>query len=330
MKRSQKNTFGKAALAGALAGGAVLLALKLSQGQRRARQETRGKSEAAVLTEKSAEVDGVTMRWLEHGHGQPVVFIHGIPTCPQLWRKVLPRLRGARALAWEMVGYGASIPEGKNCDISVARQADYLLAWLKELGIEQAVFVGHDLGGGVVQIAAVRRPEVCAGLLLTNAIGYDSWPVPSVKLLRAMGGVVRHLPPAAIKLILWTLFRLGHDDQRVAAASGRLHWRNYAQHDAAPALVRQVRSLHVEDTLAIVDALPHLRVPARIVWGAADGFQKVRYGEKFARDLGATLQRIEGGKHFTPEDHPDRIAAVLNSLLEEVGAAEGYDAPRAV
>jgi pimeloyl-ACP methyl ester carboxylesterase len=35
--------------------------------------------------------------------------------------------------------------------------------------------------------------------------------------------------------------------------------------------------------------------------------------------LGTTLRRIEGGKHFTPEDHPEVIAA-LNDLVLEVQA----------
>jgi hypothetical protein len=35
-----------------------------------------------------------------------------------------------------------------------------------------------------------------------------------------------------------------------------------------------------------------------------------------AADLGTTLQTIPGGKHFTPEDQHDRIAAAINDLLE--------------
>jgi pimeloyl-ACP methyl ester carboxylesterase len=83
--------------------------------------------------------------------------------------------------------------------------------------------------------------------------------------------------------------------------------------------VRQTRSLDVRDTLAVAHELSHLNVPARVVWGAADGFLKVGYGERLARDLGTTLERIEGGKHFTPEDHPERIAAAVNDLLLEDG-----------
>ncbi len=147
-----------------------------------------------MMVSKTAEADGIAMRWEEHGEGPPLVLVHGIPTGPALWRHVLPLVPGARCLAWEMVGYGASIPAGQNRNISVARQADYLVSWLRHLNIENAVLAGHDLGGGVVQIAAVKHPDLCSGLFLTNAIGYDSWPISSVKTMRAAGPVVRHLP----------------------------------------------------------------------------------------------------------------------------------------
>ncbi len=65
--------------------------------------------------------------------------------------------------------------------------------------------------------------------------------------------------------------------------------------------------------------MPSLRLPARIVWGVADQFQKIAFGERLAQDLEAPLRRIEGGKHFTPEDHPDVIAEEITSL---VGDAE--------
>jgi pimeloyl-ACP methyl ester carboxylesterase len=257
------------------------------------------------------------MRWEEYGDGFPIVLVHGIPTCPALWRHVAPQLEG-RALAWEMVGYGASITAGRDRDISVSRQADYLLAWLDEVGVERAVFVGHDLGGGVLQIAAVRAPARCAGMVLTNAIGYDSWPIPSVKAMRAMGAVVERLPNSVFRPVFASFIRLGHDEASRATESLDIHWSHYAEHQAAAAMIRQVRSLDVRDTLAVQDALRDLRVPARVVWGAADQFQKVQYGERFAWDLRTEMHRIEGGKHWTPEDHPNDIAAATNEVLGEV------------
>jgi pimeloyl-ACP methyl ester carboxylesterase len=268
---------------------------------------------------QSATVDGITMRWLEAGEGTPVVLVHGIPTSPQLWRHVIPHREG-RALAWEMVGFGGSIPEGRGRDIGLDRQADHLLAFLDHLGIDRAVLAGHDLGGGVVQIAAVRAAERCAGLFLTNAVAYDSWPIPSVKAMRALSAAVERTPDAAFRGVLASLLWRGHDDRGRAREALDVHWQPYARHGAAAAMIHQVRALDVMDTLAIQDELPRLDVPARIVWGAADQFQKVAYGERLARALRAPLHRIEGGRHFTPEDHPDVVATHLNDLVREVGA----------
>ena len=85
-------------------------------------------------------------------------------------------------------------------------------------------------------------------------------------------------------------------------------------------MIQQVRSLNVNDTLAIADQIPNLEVPARLVWGAADQFQKIGYGYRLAYELGAPLDRIEEGKHFVPEDHPEEVATAVNGLLEQTAS----------
>jgi len=260
-------------------------------------------------------LDGEPVRWLEHGEGAPVVLVHGVPTSPRLWRHVLPLVRG-RCLALEMRGYGSSIPdEGGDRDLGLAAQADRLLRWLDLVGVEASVLVGHDLGGGVAQIAAVRGPGRFSGIMLTNAVCYDSWPIPSVKAMRRAAPILRYLPETALYPSFVQLIHRGHDNRARALESLGMHWQHYVAHGAARSLMRQVSALRVEDTLAIADQLPALGLPARVVWGEADQFQKVEYGRRLAADLGTTLQIIPGGKHFTPEDHPDAIAAAVNELL---------------
>ncbi|MEQ3626853.1 MAG: alpha/beta hydrolase [Celeribacter sp.] len=268
----------------------------------------------------TAPVEGIPMRWEETGTGDPVILLHGIPTCPALWRDVAPLIRNRRVLAWEMPGYGASIPEGRDRDISVGTQADYLVAWMRSQGIHRAILVGHDLGGGVAQIAAVRHPEMVSGLLLTNAISYDSWPIPMVNAIAATGSIVEHAPDGALRQLMKMMFTKGHETDAAAEAALNAHLPHYERHDGAEAFVRQTQSLDVEDTKAIVDRLPTLGIPARIVWGVADDFQKIEYGERLSRDLNAPLRKIEGGLHFTPEDHPQILAEEINALADTVAA----------
>ena len=268
------------------------------------------------MRRRSIQVDDIAMSWLEHGEGRPVVFIHGVPTSPELWKEVMLRLWGVRALAWEMVGYGSSMDEGRGRDLSVARQADYLRAWLDQLGIERPILVGHDLGGGVAQIAAVREPERYSGLLLTNSIGYDNWPVPSVMVLRASGRLLRRLPQPLFKALLLTFYVRGHSSLAKARTAYRRHAPHYLRSGGAAALQRQIRWLDASDTRQVADRLKALPLPAMIVWGAADVFLKIDYGRRFANDLRAPLREIRGGRHFIPEDQPNILADELQRFAD--------------
>lgn len=275
---------------------------------------------------QSALVDGILMRWEQHGtHGDgagsgvPVVMLHGIPTHPRLFRYVIPRVaaRGVRCLAWELVGFGGSMAEGLSRDISLGRQAEYLLSWLNHLDIARAVLVGHDLGGGVVQRFAAAHPERCAGLVLADAVAYDNWPVPAVRAARAMSGMIARLPPALLKPALFAgFFNLGHDAPELLNESVELHWRHYAGPIGPAAFAHQLRSLDNGDTKALAGQLAKLSLPARVIWGEQDPLG-LESAERLASELRAPLRRIPGGRHFTPEDHPDVVADAINELLAQ-------------
>ncbi len=190
-----------------------------------------------------------------------------------------------------------------------------MASWMREVGIESALLVGHDLGGGVAQILAVRQPELVRGLVLMNSICYDSWPIPSVKAMRVMGSAVERLPNSVFRQVYSTFLRRGHDNGERAKESIEEHWPYYERAGGAAAMIRQARSLDVNDTLAIAEQIPNLEVPVRLVWGAADQFQKIGYGYRLAYELGAPIERIEDGKHFVPEDHPEQVIAAVNELL---------------
>jgi pimeloyl-ACP methyl ester carboxylesterase len=109
---------------------------------------------------------------------------------------------------------------------------------------------------------------------------------------------------------------LGGGVVHIAADIGE-HWTPYVTHGAAAALMRQIHPLTASDTKEISGRLHTLGLPARVVWGEADGFQKIEFGERLAAELGCDIIRIPKGKHFTPEDHPVEVAAAINSLLSE-------------
>ena len=282
-------------------------------------QVPRDRADAASVRERFAVVGGVRMRWEEHGdpEGAPIVLLHGLPTNPRAWRHVIPRLadRGLRCLAWELVGFGESIPEGLGRDLSIPAQAAHLRAWLDHLGIERAIFVGHDYGGGVVQQLAVEAPERIAGLVLTDCVAFDNWPVAGVRAAKVIRGVLPYLPkPAARSLFRAALANLGHDDPQVGAVSSELFWRPYSRDRGLEGLAHQLVFFDNRDTQRIGDKLRPLGCPSIVVWGERDPLG-VSSARQLAGRLNAELRVIPGAHHFTIEDHPEVTAeAILTTL----------------
>lgn len=272
-------------------------------------------------TLQSANVEGIRMRWEEHGAAGsiPVVLVHGLPTSPRLWRFVIPRLAfsGARCYAWEMVGYGSSWPEGARLDISVSAQADYLYSWLRHMNINKAIFVGHDLGGGVVQRLAVKHPGYCVGLALIDSVAYVNWPLPLVRFAKSRSAIVGRLPLFLLKNIFVSgLVSIGHDKRQRGMDSMEIHWRNYNHEKGAAVFLRQLKSLNNKDTLEISDKLSKIKAPARVIWGELDRLD-IESGRKLAGEFGVELTVIPGAGHYTPEDHPEEIAAAIKDLLAQ-------------
>ncbi|MYF95089.1 MAG: alpha/beta hydrolase, partial [Holophagales bacterium] len=96
---------------------------------------------------------GLRMAVYEAGSdGVPVVLSHGFPELAYSWRHQLPALAAAgfRALAPDQRGYGNTQRPLAIEAYNMGELCADLVGLLDARGIEKAVFVGHDWGGGVV------------------------------------------------------------------------------------------------------------------------------------------------------------------------------------
>jgi pimeloyl-ACP methyl ester carboxylesterase len=274
--------------------------------------------DSAPLRTREATVDGVPQRWRESGEGYPAILLHGFPTSPALWRGVHQHLDGVRAIAWEMTGYGESVPAGEGRDLGIDPQADRLLSLMDHLGLEEALLVGHDVGGGVAQVAATQQPHRLSGLVLADAVCYDAWPAEPVRRIARAGDVLAALPDRALKPLVWGAWVRAHATEAQARQAWSIHWPSYGEYGGTAALVRQARALDVADTVDVADALPSLADKAnRVVWGARDPFLEPAWGARLAAALGAPFDEVEGASHFVPESHPERVAAAIQDAATE-------------
>jgi haloalkane dehalogenase len=55
------------------------------------------------------DVFGSKMHYIEDGSGDPILFLHGIPTSSYLWRNIIPYLAPlGRCIAVDLIGMGKS------------------------------------------------------------------------------------------------------------------------------------------------------------------------------------------------------------------------------
>lgn len=98
--------------------------------------------------------------------GAPIIFVHGWPELSLSWRHQLPVFgaMGFRAIAPDMRGYGRSSAPPRHDDYEIEKIVGDMIELADELGIERAVWVGHDWGSPVVWGVASHHPDRCHGV----------------------------------------------------------------------------------------------------------------------------------------------------------------------
>ena len=98
--------------------------------------------------------------------GPVIIFVHGWPELAISWRHQLPALAalGFRAVAPDMRGYGRSTVYERHEDYALELIVADMIGLLDALGVEKAVWVGHDWGAPVVWSIASHHPERCHGV----------------------------------------------------------------------------------------------------------------------------------------------------------------------
>jgi pimeloyl-ACP methyl ester carboxylesterase len=187
---------------------------------------------------------------------------------------------------------------------------------LDALGVARADVVAHDIGGGVAQLMAVNQPHRIKKLVLSNAVCFDSWPIPEFKPLQEIGAEGMMSLDAFLTMMweflprgVYRLDSLGND-------ALTMMMEPWSTAEGKRALFRNFRRLSPEYTMAIGDQLRHLDHDTLILWGRQDPFQKPLYAEMLRTAIpGARLAWIEEAAHWVMEEKPAEVAAELKAFL---------------
>ncbi|HEY9217515.1 MAG TPA: alpha/beta hydrolase [Phenylobacterium sp.] len=141
---------------------------------------------------QSAQVNGVELAYYEVGprEGVPIILCHGFPETAFSWRRQLEALESAGrwAIAPDQRGYGLSSRPPNVDDYDMEQLTADLVGLLDHLGVEKAIFVGHDWGGIVVWQLPLMYPDRCAGIIGLNTPFSPRYQIDPIELFRKLYG----------------------------------------------------------------------------------------------------------------------------------------------
>jgi pimeloyl-ACP methyl ester carboxylesterase len=259
------------------------------------------------------------------GSGDPVLFIHGMPTSSSLWSGVMRRLcTHFSCFAVDLPGMGQtpSAPYGPGY---LRTLADRLDALRREHGVEKWHVVGHDAGSAAaVHYARDYGEHVDHLALLSPSLFPELRPYHLLRPLRRP--VLGELCAPLVQFAFWKIAMqralapesdIAVDPDSVAALEA--FYAPFAGLSGSWQFMRLLRWGNATDLLAEVpEFLPRLTMPTLVIHGRRDP----AIPESFARRActllpNARLLTLDSG-HFLPLNQPDAVANSLAGFFAAV------------
>jgi len=243
--------------------------------------------------------------------GAPALLaVHGWPQHWWMWRKLIPTLAAhRRVICPDLRGLGWSgIPHDR--DYTKARMADDLVALLDRLGVDRAGYLGHDWGGWVGWLLAVRAPERIERLMAVSIL--HPWVPPAAMLrnvwrlgyMAALG-----MPAVGAALVRDGRFVRAALGPRIADADAAVYvdvLRDPARAEASSAWYRHFQLREVPRMHALAGA--RLGMPVRVLFGRHDPVQRPGQLAGLDRHAADLVVEVVDGGHFLVDERPALVA----------------------
>ena len=255
--------------------------------------------------------------------GDPIVILHGFPSCSFDWRRIVDGLAGVRRIVlFDMLGYGLSDKPDQR--YSLFEQADIAQALIESLDLNRCVLVTHDMGDSVGGELCARALDGTLPFDITSRVVTNGSIYMDLVQLSAGQQVLLGLPDEALpdesapgadlfKASLAATFARPPDDEELEA-----QWLLLASCGGDRILSRLIhyieeRRIHEGRWTSAIEKHPS---PISIVWGDADPIAVFAMAERLAESRpDAGLTRLDGIGHYPMIEAPEQVVDALLAHL---------------
>jgi len=274
---------------------------------------------------------GSKLHFVEAGHGDPILFVHGNPSSSYLWRNVVPHLaKQGRVIAIDLIGMGKS---GKpDLRYTYSDHARYFRAFIKALELRHITLVTHDWGSFLGFDYAMEHPENIKGLAFMEAMlmpvpSYDAMPEQVRAMMKALRDpkqgeelaikqnifIEKILPAMVVRKLTdaeMNAYRAPYRDP--SSRRPLLQWPNEL-------VIGGVPQENYKRQVAYLEKLKQSPLPKLLIHadhGALIPPQMAEWAKQNLKNLKTVS--VGEGRHFIQEDHPDKIGRALSEWYAQL------------
>jgi pimeloyl-ACP methyl ester carboxylesterase len=245
------------------------------------------------------------------------LFVHGWACSAYTWHRNLRVVAeaGIRAIAVDLKGHGLSDKPLDFPGYTLPAMGAHLLDILDALALDEAVLVGHSMGGAIALRLAIDAPDRVLGLVLPAPVGFGAIGWMRVVPWVTPAPVDPLLPHVAVRctvrLGLWRAYgRIGRPTERDVD--------EYWAPSRGPAVGRAMRRLAhaVAWTSGRPEELARVRCPVSVIFGERDHLVRPAASEPIVRHLpDVRVETVARAGHTLPEEVPDVVnAAIIDAV----------------
>jgi len=274
------------------------------------------------FTSRFASLRAGTMHYVDEGHGDPILFVHGTPTWSFEYRHLIRALSPThRCVAPDHLGFGLS-ERPRPFAYTPEAHAEALAEFVDRLGLDRYTLVVHDFGGPIGLPLALAQHSRVERIVLMNTW---MWPFDDdremMKRARIAGSafgawMYRHLN-VSLKVLMpgayGTRSKLTPDIHRHYLEVFR---DKDARVQVLHALARALDGSRDYYAALSANASRLRRFPASIVWGLKDPAFKPSQLARWHETLpAADVVTLSEAGHWPHEEEPDAVVAAMQRVL---------------
>jgi len=249
--------------------------------------------------------NGVKIRYLVAGHGNPVILIHAFGMSAEMWGPVITDLSGNhQVIAMDCRGHGHSGKPHEPAQYGIEMVND-VMRLMGHLGIKQAHIIGYSMGGSIALKMLTEHPDrfrtaVIGGSLGFRATDVDEAPKLGPNLMSGMPfseAMIASAPPGRPAPSPQQREMMKRMD---AAQDSRALGAETVSHEG----------LWVDD-----EKLRAVKVPTLVLYGEHD--QPARYEEAKRQLPNMEFKMIAGAGHGPASQSPEFLKDVREFLARQ-------------